>query len=74
MSPQPGSTGSEEAIFAPDEAVFARRRKRPETLASAASAPLVKQRGSIMFALLNLLYRAYCRARLLEMRRQHLAG
>jgi hypothetical protein len=35
---------------------------------------LVKQRGSIMLAFLNLLYRAYCRARLLEMRRQHLAG
>jgi hypothetical protein len=35
---------------------------------------LVKQRGSIMFELLNLLYRAYCRARLLEMRRHHLAS
>jgi hypothetical protein len=31
--------------------------------------PLVRQRGSIMWMLISLLYRACCRARLLEMRR-----
>jgi hypothetical protein len=30
-------------------------------------------RGSIMWTLLSLIYREYCRARLLEMRKYHLA-
>jgi hypothetical protein len=29
-------------------------------------------RSSVMSALINLLYREYCRARLMEMRKQHL--
>jgi hypothetical protein len=40
----------------------------------AALPALVQQWGSIMFVFLNMLYRAYCRARLLEMRRQYLAN
>jgi len=32
---------------------------------------MIKQRGAIMSALLNLIYREYCLARLAEMRRQH---
>jgi hypothetical protein len=31
-----------------------------------------QQRGSIMWAILNILYREYCRARLVEMRKLQL--
>ncbi|MGA8901133.1 hypothetical protein [Bradyrhizobium sp.] len=33
---------------------------------------MIKQRGSIMPALFDFLYREYCRTRLAEMRKQHL--
>jgi len=33
----------------------------------------IKQRGAIMWALIGLFYRGYCRARLIEMRRFRLA-
>jgi hypothetical protein len=33
----------------------------------------IKQRGAIMWSLISLMYREYCRARLLEMRRFRLA-
>jgi len=36
--------------------------------------PAGRTKGSIMWTLISILYRAYCRARLLEMRRYHLAG
>jgi hypothetical protein len=45
------------------------RKQAPRSIGT-----MVKQRGSIMFAFLNLVYRAYCRARLLEIRRQYLAS
>jgi hypothetical protein len=32
--------------------------------------PLIKRRGSIMPTIFDLLYREYCRARLVEMRKQ----
>jgi hypothetical protein len=34
---------------------------------------MIKQRGTIMWALISLLYREYCRARLTEMRKFRLA-
>jgi len=33
-----------------------------------------RTKGSIMWTLISILYRAYCRARLLEIRKYHLAG
>jgi hypothetical protein len=31
--------------------------------------PSIKQRGSVMWAIINILYRRYCRARLVEVRK-----
>ena len=34
---------------------------------------LIKQRGSVMWTVLSLIYRQYCWARLMEMRKSHLS-
>jgi hypothetical protein len=54
-----------------DETIFGWLRSQPETNRQAASSPLVKREGSIMWAIISSIYRAYCYARLLEMRRNH---
>jgi hypothetical protein len=54
----------EETISALDENGRKQRSGKPKQL--------VKQRSSIMSAILTLFYRAYCLARLTEMRRHHL--
>ena len=50
---------------------FGRLRSQPETHYPVRSWPLVKREGSIVWALISSIYRAYCYARLLEMRRNH---
>jgi hypothetical protein len=60
-----------EAIRAPDETIFGRRRSQPETSCLAEWRSLIKQRGAIMWAIISSIYRAYCYARLLEMRSTH---
>jgi hypothetical protein len=54
-----------------NETIFAWRRSQPETVCQAGSPPLVKREGSIMWAIISSIYRAYCYARLLEMRKNH---
>ena len=49
---------------------FCRPRSEPETLSRQDISPLTKRRGSIMPTIFDLLYREYCRARLVEMRKQ----
>jgi hypothetical protein len=45
----------------------------PDDLRAAIRIP-IKQWGSIMWALISFLYRKYCRARLIEMRKYDLAS
>jgi hypothetical protein len=61
----------DETIWALDETIFVSKRSRPETNARAGSPPLIKREGSIMWAIITSIYRAYCYARLLEMRSNH---
>jgi hypothetical protein len=66
-------TGSDEIIFFAEEAILAEPRRRPE-INTCERAALIKQWSSIMWAIITLMYRSYCRARLLEMRKYHLAN
>jgi hypothetical protein len=50
------------------EAIFLHPRKCPET-ADSYNTRMIQQWSSIMWALISILYRSYCLARLVEMRR-----
>jgi hypothetical protein len=63
--------GSDEAISQPDEAIFGERQHRPETIAAHNHWPLIKQRGSVMVAVvLNAIYRRFLKNVLPGMARQ----
>ena len=49
-----------EATLVINEIVFAKRRSQSETNGRAESYPLVKLEGSIMWAIISSIYRAYC--------------
>jgi hypothetical protein len=53
---------------------FSFASKKPGNRGALTLLQLIKQRGSIMWTLISILYRAYCRQRLLEIRKYHLAG
>jgi hypothetical protein len=61
----------DETTWARDETILGRRRSQPETHYQATWSPLVKRKGSIMWAIISSIYRAYCYERLLEMRSNH---
>jgi hypothetical protein len=63
--------GFDETIWALNETIFVSKRSQPETNARAGWPPLIKREGSIMWAFITSIYRAYCYARLLEMRSNH---
>jgi hypothetical protein len=58
------------AVFS-DETISVRRRSEPETIVDQAFQQVIRQWSSIMWAIISSVYRAYCLARLLEMRRHH---
>jgi hypothetical protein len=62
----PASVGCDETICPPGETILATQRSRPETMTG--NHPLTERRGSVMCKIFNLIYRWYCRARLMEMR------
>jgi len=62
----------DETLFRSEEAISLHRRRGRETLVWN-HAPIGQQWGSIMSAIITLIYRAYCLARLAEMRKYHLA-
>jgi hypothetical protein len=62
-----------ETIFASRRNHFMHRTKTGGNRDQGSVEQLVKQWSSIMSAILTLFYRAYCLARLTEMRRRHLA-
>jgi hypothetical protein len=66
-----GRPALDEATWMMNETIFAWRRSQPETVCQAGSPPLVKREGSIMWAIISSIYRAYCYERLLEMRSNH---
>jgi hypothetical protein len=67
------SDPGDETIRRCDEAIFLDLGKALKpAFASIPAAGRIK--GSIMWTLVSMLYRAYCRARLLEIRKYHLAG
>jgi hypothetical protein len=49
-------------------------RSNEAALAKAAHGAQIKQRSSVMSALLTLIYQEFCKARLAEMRKQRLVG
>jgi hypothetical protein len=67
------STSYQETIFLAEEAIFSKRRRRPEIIAGQHRA-VIKQRSSVMSALFNLIYREFWIARLAEMGKHHLGG
>ena len=65
---EPFRFGSDETVLLGDETILRPGRSNPER--NAGHAVITDQRwGSIMWAIISSIYRAYCRARLVEMRR-----
>lgn len=64
---------ADETVFFFEEAISSERRRRPETIARNDSG-IGQQRGSIISAILTLIYRTYCVTCLTAMRRLNLAG
>jgi hypothetical protein len=62
---------SDETFLDSEETILGRRRSDPETIAGQ-PVELIKRRSSIMWTVLSVIYRRYCLARLMEMRRSHL--
>jgi hypothetical protein len=67
-----GPVRSDETIFRRDETISGTARRRPETNIGHHRGK-DQQRSSVMSTFLTLIYREFCRARLAEMRKQHLA-
>jgi hypothetical protein len=63
--------GSDETIWTREETILGGERSQPETNCQAASSPLDNGEDLIMWILISSIYRAYCYARLLEMRSHH---
>jgi hypothetical protein len=65
---EPFYFGPDETVLLRDETILRPGRSNPER--NAGHAAITDQRwGSIMWAIISSIYRAYCRARLAEMRR-----
>jgi hypothetical protein len=69
-----GTPGSDETIWTRDETILGVERSQPETNCQERSSPLDNGEDLIMWILISSIYRAYCYARLLEMRSHHHHG